>query len=303
MVRPCLNRRVDDRRWADRDKIEGETLEELGTRLLYAQLRRLNSLKRSGVLDDIELRERSKLWDDDRRTDYNPVSHQIAHAIGSASDHLDTLRRLVPSGIPAMASFTLLRTAIEASCVAVWLMSGNAKRRVKRSLQLTVSDRSVNEQLASSLGTANPRGREHMRSRIEGLWQKERLGEGIDSLPTITDIILSAQRNISSTMPLDPIDAWRACSGIAHGNQSSSLHLLERRLVDHNERSGTYVVTTSIAVLAQFLGIALDCLASAASLRKIAAGAEYPSESAVHASGASRDSSAHENDQAHPPRR
>ncbi len=81
--------------------------------------------------------------------------------------------------------------------------------------------------------------------------------------PSMTDIVIDSGRWITSR-EFEPIDVWRLCSSMAHGNRSVSLALLERRLDEPTtDTGGMFLVTTSYRAIAAFIDVLADLIDAA----------------------------------------
>jgi hypothetical protein len=249
------------------DVQEGPERERLGMQLLLQQFERLESLQRTYDSATIKIEFLSRMADDDLRTEYAPLSGQISGLDNAATDHLRTLREFVlatDGGIPMMSGYTLIRTAVEACSVGLWLMGAGTKdARILNSLRLTLSNRIDLESTAKQLGAAAPEKDRHVRDRLDEIKNsKPSLRQRtIGPMPSTTSIVTQAQKHITKRAPYTGIQVWLACSGIAHGNTSVGLALLERKRVGlGGPRGATFMVTSSVSVLASMFEVAVDFL-------------------------------------------
>lgn len=211
----------------------------------------------------------SSLLGDDSATAFNPISHQVALGLAVAADHLTALRLAINSpsgGVTAMSMFTLVRSSIEASSNALWILSPTSRdERVLRSLRMTLEYRRNLNEIQADLGADD--------ARFEKV--KIRLQELRDARPglagrSLTKLSSQAQRlkdidGFTEGEFLSPLIIWRLSSGIAHGNGSVILNLLERDLIDG--APSTYRLTTNTGVLAMFHNAATNLILKVLDLR------------------------------------
>jgi hypothetical protein len=239
-----------------KDAREGDFLEEFGRDLLAAQFDRLVTLipredwVAPAVIPD------SRLDFDSRATGYDPIRDQIVFSATVAADHLFTLREAIAGAsgrLPAMAPFTLMRASVENSARGISLLSGGTRsKRVLTALQSTWTNRHHVEPLAIALGLQNPQGLAQMEKRLIEIRDNRKgipSGASLETRTKITSIIAKADRMVT-TGQLSGLDVWRAGSGIAHGNQTMVLMMLER---SWNEAEKGYRFTAPISVVGWML--------------------------------------------------
>lgn len=244
------------------------TFERQAIQLLQADWKRLEALHARSE-SGCDVAHGSSLLGDDTATAFNPISHQVALGLAVAADHLTALRLAIdnPSGgVTAMSMFTLVRSSIEASCNALWILSPTSRdERVLRSLRMTLEYRRNLYEIQADLGVEDTRF-EKVRTRLEEL-RDARPGLAGRSL---TKLSSQAQRlkdidGFAVGEFLSPLIIWRLSSGIAHGNGSVILNLLERELIDG--APSTYRLTTNTGVLAMFHNAATNLILKVLDLR------------------------------------
>jgi hypothetical protein len=253
----------------DYDQPEGEYAEREGMAHLQRQFARLDALSAQGLKVD-RVNDGSMLDRDDAATPYSPLTHLVGYMIGVAEDHLETVKTFVTvteGGVPLMALYTLIRSAVESSSYGLWLLAPQDRNeRVLRTLRMTWSNRKDVESLAIRRGTSDSDQLEHVRLRLTQIKDEipELRNTPLNKIPTMTDIIDEADmhpRLIEGAYP--GIVVWKACSGIAHGNQAAGINMLERRQMDPGDGTGAhYWMTTSVAVLALMFEVGVNYLES-----------------------------------------
>jgi hypothetical protein len=243
------------REWADSPAAEAQGRELLN--IQWARLKALEDIPGSLVaLPGGELAA-----DDDATGTYNPISHQLIFALSLAMDHLRTLRTFVEApngGIPALAGYTLVRSALESACLGIWLVSGgNRNRRVFCSLHLSAT----NLRDMKRLIITDPTSVEKDLRRLEEIKatrpanNQKRLDR---PFPKTNEIVRAAARKCEHGTN-HALTVWQACSSIAHANNIVSVNMLERtRREGGTPQNAQYDLTSSVLTLARFLEIALD---------------------------------------------
>lgn len=239
---------------------EGAELEQLGLERLGHLFARLDGI---GDLNQVQIDEGSQLDRDARLNPYDPADQQVIFCSGVAADHLGTLSRHTQAeGLPTYAGFTLIRAAVEACSQGIWLLSGGTDdKRLFRALQAILRSRNDADALARSLGLTNPAGYERMSARLDEL-KNQRPGlrsKSLDRDLKTTEVVLDAGRHVDRVQGLTGLDVWRAGSGFAHGNRTTAMMFMERRVIaDHPERkSSDYYVTSSWYVTSLMVEVAI----------------------------------------------
>lgn len=76
------------------------------------------------------VRPGSTLETDDRATAYDPISYQVQYLLVGAFDYLGLLRRtLEDHGMPLVATYPLMRAAIEAAAYSLWLTGAGGEQK------------------------------------------------------------------------------------------------------------------------------------------------------------------------------
>lgn len=213
------------------------------------------------------LKPGSQLEGDDRATVYDPISYQVRFLFVAAFDHLGVLRRSVRDhGMPVVGAYPLVRAALESAAQVLWLTTGGTRgKRAFRALHRAWDGAQLTDVALRHLDPQRVSRLPELRTRLEGLLTGA--GAGQRSLDrnhaSMTDIIIEAGRMVQ-TRGLEPIDVWRLCSSMAHGNRSVSIAILERQPVGPDDGvGGTFVMTSSYRVLASFVGVLVDVIEAA----------------------------------------
>jgi hypothetical protein len=234
---------------------------------LQRQFERLKGLKDARDLKNVEIEPLSKMADDDLCTPYSPLSHNVLALDATAFDHIATLQQFIvksEGGIPTMSGYTLIRTSIEASSIALWLMGAGTKdKRIMNTLRLLLSNRADVENFAKHMGSAEPLKDERVRRRLDEVKdaRPSLRQHTIQPMPSTTSILEGVQKHIKKPALYTGIQTWIACSGIAHANNGTNLILLERKQVGiGSPHSGTFLMTSSVSVLSLMFQVAVDFL-------------------------------------------
>jgi hypothetical protein len=161
----------------------------------------------------------SRLAVDDAAKPIDPPSAQMFQLLWSSHDHIRMFAEFMDKtgSIPTLAGYTLVRSTIEGASLALWLMrAGTVNARVARSARLTWKNRSDIEPFTRKFGTHTPAITEWLRFQLAA-------ARGMKSVsfdrpfPKFSDIMNLAD-DVQPPTALTALDAWRACSGIAHSN-------------------------------------------------------------------------------------
>lgn len=246
--------------YEDQDPEEAE-----GAAKLQRHFARLDQA--SARCDAFEVRAGSLLEGDDFATAYDPISYQVRDLFVAAFDHIGTLRRTVEDhGMPVVAAYPLIRAAVESAAQVLWLTTGGTRsKRVFRALQRVWDGASLNDEALNHLIPVRASNLLDLRRRLDELLNAA--GAGQRSLdrnpPSMTDIVIDAGRAVRSRT-FEPIDVWRLCSSMAHGNRSVMLSILESRATGPRTSVGnTYLMTTSYRTIAAFVGVLVDVVEAA----------------------------------------
>ncbi len=248
-----------------RDSTESAAMMESGAKMLGEDIARIDRLREEISPERMAVAPGSRMFFDNEATEYDPLSDHTAGLVASAVDHLETLRAVLPRDggdgiLPAIAGFTLLRSALETSALTIWLLSGGTMdKRVLRSLRLTWNSRGNTIGFTRALNIENAEGRRRMEARLEALRDKRpRIRtKALDVFPKISDIF----RDVDHCFPsgaISGLSAWQAMSSMAHGNRVAMQTMLERRVVSTTKRAATYSITSSLIVFSTMTRLTVD---------------------------------------------
>ena len=105
---------------------ESPALEREGWTILQGEFVRVAGLVGDTSPWDWTVDPGSRMADDNKSLSYDPISDQVAHMVAVAVDHLTSLQVMLQApkgGLPTMAGYTLIRSAIEASSYGLWLLT------------------------------------------------------------------------------------------------------------------------------------------------------------------------------------
>jgi len=221
------------------------------------------------ALQNWRLHATSRLAEDNAATAlYRSMSEEIHYLLSSAADHLATVRALVHTGdIPPFAPYTLLRSAIESSALVIWLQNGGSlDKRVFRYIQMQWTLRLNVNTYTTSAGTHTQEITDLLNALLTDM--KNARG-GIRQknfevpMPSITDILIEVDRKVVVTGGLNGLAAWRACSGVTHGNHHFTHGLLDEQPMPQNDRGAVVRRLASLASLALMSSPAIEYLEQA----------------------------------------
>lgn len=162
----------------------------------------------------------------DRLNTYEHASQHVHNFIEVSLDNIESVLGYLESKgeRPLIALYSMIRASIEASSNGLWVLQGKGKFGLAwRGLQRSYKNHEDLSQLEISLG-ADSAGRAKMRSDVKK--SLEVMHEGmppfkqarISGIPQITQIVEAAERSVNDRFHFSAVQAWRACSGMAHGN-------------------------------------------------------------------------------------
>lgn len=254
---------------------ESEEETQEAYRRIASQADRLAGLTQRA--ETLDVAPKSSLAGDVRATVYNPLSTQVLHHLASASDHLNTVVLMLgPDGhpaVPAMALHTLVRAAIESTATAAWLLMPQRRdERVLRSLRLTYENRRQLRTILTERTLDDPKFK-NMAERLQSIR---------DERPGLRGVELGGKTLAPNTKRLEeagalippgivtPLEVWRLTSGIAHGNSSIALNVLELRLAQKSQSGDDrYSATAHLGMLALFFVVTLEFMGATVGLLEL----------------------------------
>lgn len=236
-----------------------------GAAILEGHFARLEQA--SAQCEAFEVRARSVLEGDDAATAYDPISYQVRFLFGAAFDHAGTLQRtLEDHGMPMVAAYPLIRASLESAAQVLWLTTGGRRsKRVFRALHRVWDMATMSDEALQHLIPGRQSYLPGLRTRLDELLRAARAGQrSLDqTYPSMTNIVIDAGRFVQSRR-FTPIDVWRLCSSMAHGNRTVALSILEAREEGPRTPIGsTYLMTTSYRTIAAFVGVLVEVVDAA----------------------------------------
>ena len=229
-------------------------LEQLFARLAAAEIR----------CDTFEVRPGSALAADDRATAYDPISYQARYLLVAAFDHIGTFQRaLEDHGMPTVAAYPLIRASLESAAQVLWLTTGGTRgKRVFRALHRVWDAASLSDEALRHLDPARVSSLPQLRARLDELLAASKAGQrSLDRRhPSMTDIVTEAGKHVPPRR-FHPIDVWRLCCSMSHGNSSVAVTVIERR--PDGTGGDTYLMTTSFRAMAVFVNVLVETIEAA----------------------------------------
>ncbi|SDS53073.1 hypothetical protein [Microterricola viridarii] len=263
------------------ESVQSDEVEARGMQRLMEAEARLERWETT--LEQLPVMSGSALAGDDIATPYEALSQQAISSFKVALDHLRTVTLVIvkTEAMPVLASFTLIRAALEAAGQALWLMGPTSRdERVLRSLQLSLEERR-DLYAAEAEGTGSDTrlpADDKVLARLQEL-QSRRVGLNGRSLnvPTITKRLKQSDE-YAGDQSISLLVAWKLASGMAHGRRSTMYHLLERQLVESTDTGFSVHMTSSIGIVEAFYSIAEQHLMKAVALFYMRNGLPMPFE-------------------------
>lgn len=225
-------------------------------------------LDRYATIAQIRAKPTSELGDDDRRTSWLHLSHFVASCMGMATDALDSTQKLLmPDGEQLehriTAHFPLLRSALESSATALWLLRPNTQRdRIVRLLQVRTTDIDYDVPLvkaAARLFADTPEGRSMAQRSIRNAVNRRKRhqkrmaeiaqAEGIrteeysDGAPGYGQIVEEAT-NYRDLNGANAGTVWRLISGLTHPSPLRFIDTGQHEEPSDNIDGTVYVLTS-----------------------------------------------------------
>jgi len=240
--------------YPDLPRVETDDEEAQGRAWLAQSFERIERLHSAFV--GMSVKQGSSLSGDDLATPREPLSHQIYTAVGVAFDNLRTIEVLIAEAkvLPVFAHFGLIRNALEAPGVGLWLL-GPASRdtRVLRSLQVAYEDRA--DQWSLELEIAGKpfvrlSSSDAIASRLFEIrdMRPANVGKSL-SPPTITKRLAAAQAFLPP-QETSLLASWKIMSGVSHGRRGALYNLLDRTVTGVNPLGAEIRMTSGVRTIA-----------------------------------------------------
>ena len=209
----------------------------------------------------------SPLYEVDRLTTYNPLSHQLRNFLNVSLDSIRTTLRYIDATdeIPMVAHYSLIRTSVEASSYGLWLLTaGRKEKQAWLSLKLSYQNNQELDGLEKVFLRASipAPDKAPAKERIIELQKqlKNYRTNDISQRTKTTDIVAAADIRFGKRKyEISGLQVWKACSGPVHGNGAVITALLEREPTDlGNEFGQTFLMTSRVTVTGMFLLVAIE---------------------------------------------
>lgn len=211
---------------------------------------------------DMSVRQRSSLHGHDLATPREPLSHQVYTAVGVAFDNLRTIKVLMADAhvLPVFAHFGLIRNALEAPGVALWMLGPTSRDvRVLRSLQLAYEDRldqwSLELEVDGNPYVSLP-PTDAIANRLLEIRDLRPVNSGVSlNPPSITKRLAVAQAFVPP-QEVTLLASWKIMSGVAHGRRGTLYNLLDRTVTGVNPLGAEIRMTSSVRTIATMYMVA-----------------------------------------------
>ncbi|OLT42605.1 hypothetical protein BJF86_14520 [Serinicoccus sp. CNJ-927] len=209
------------------DHIPEEKAYEVLRRIFEAERERHERQGSDGWLDP---RPRSPLAVDDAAVHPYAVSHTVTQSLIIGNDHLLTLAHLLSGAdpvLPAFASFTIARAAIETAAAALWTVGPeDATTRRTNLLRWHQKDGIDFATLGKHMGrTDDEQRQDREEATARAVEIADRLGIDLPRRLLTSTEMLTAEHIPATELPA--VAAWSAASGYAHGRQWATLTMSE----------------------------------------------------------------------------
>jgi hypothetical protein len=208
----------------------------------------------------------SSLARDDAESAPYRVSDATWTALTHAVDHLRCAQLLLTGAgtVPIFGMATLLRAALENGSIAVWLLAPTSRdERLLRRLRLAWKNAVQAESARKLTGTEHPSDLSAQRARVVQVAARRGLPESeIFRELGFGHIVQTAAIDLIGTGTA-AFAAWRACSGLTHGDTWAMRNLLEREEVYRDADVVGEHISAHTGVLRGVLGVTIATVSSA----------------------------------------
>ena len=205
---------------------------------------------------------RSPLRGDDDRAHPYEVSHAAWHSLSHAVDHLSCLRALLGDAkvIHMYAPFSLVRSALENACAAVWMLQPprRADRLVCR-LRFAVTDIRNGEQVKPLTRQPGPRSEQERMEEVRAIAGRADIDEAaVKRGATYTEIVQAVGDSAGTAASVIYL-SWKLCSGIAHGDFWPTWSAMQRvELPGAPQGTGAFKIEANVKLLMYVTTLAAD---------------------------------------------
>lgn len=254
---------LDPDSYADIHRLESPEQEKELLAALLTSFSQTEALHQMWV--GFETRSGTALAGDDTATPYERTSQWLSSLVGVAFDNLLTVKLVIQDAetVPVAAHFGLLRNAIEAIGMGLWLIGSNSRdTRVLRTLQLSYEDRQ-DEYSLNAVIEENDTKLPDDDAAVVRLAEIRDARSGLRGRsltpPSITKRLTTAQAP-AGDYRFSLLAIWKLTSGIAHGRRSTFYHLLDREVTATTEDGASIFMSSSYGSVAGTYRIALHYL-------------------------------------------
>lgn len=195
----------------------------------------------------------SPMRTDDERTHPYELSHAAWHALSHAVDPLNCLLALLRDAhmIHMFAPYSLVRSALENSSAAVWMLQPNSRtERLARRLRFATANIENSERVKQLIGAEGPRSKHELINEVRDIARRA----GVDEAEAVRHVSYGEiTKTVGSTLGLRiviPV-AWSLYSGIAHGDLWPTLSAATERveLPGAPPEMSTFKITANLQML------------------------------------------------------
>lgn len=207
--------------------------------------------------------ENSWLGRVDAKTTPFETSQQVRVFAQVAADNLREVDAVLRRGLPMFALYSLIRSAMEASSLALWILDAKsedlaASRTLRVYRQNIESDRTLWKTVVGRHSGDHPTLASTAEANHRSLRGIDHSGFE-DAVKSTSVIEMTDRIHPSGTNSMDVLtglEVWRICSAVTHANQVSLLNIMER----HPEapRGESVTRTSRVSFVASCYSTALD---------------------------------------------
>jgi hypothetical protein len=212
----------------------------------------------------------SRLSVADALNDYEKVSQLIHNFVVLGLDNIQTTLSYIEKSlqIPLIGLYSMIRASIEASSNGLWLLqSGTTNKLAWRGFQRTYMMHEDFGSLERALGVNSEIQAQRQKDLRKRLLQLQHgiptyRTNNIAGIPKMTQIIQEADKSVRERFFFTGIQAWKACSGMAHGNFQVARVMWEHVQQGEGQDGDTLEVQfrSRLNVTASFASVAIENL-------------------------------------------
>lgn len=215
----------------------------------------------------------SALAGDALATAHDPLDMQICSLLSVAVDHLSSLKFQVVDAnmVPAFAGFSLIRSAVEAAGIGLWMLGPSSRdERVLRTVQTSyesVHDAHVIRCEVEGKPYVRPTEEDALIAELRTVLddRPQLIGRSL-SPPPIAKRLQRAQAYTHTHDSLSLLTLWRIASGITHGRREVIASMIPGEAISRGEGITEVAMSTSLETLSLFYITAINYLTNLADL-------------------------------------